>query len=376
MVNQLKAQLDDSQIMISQSTIILPKLESKQDIPTTYNPEMPKEDLIQMLHSKDSQLEELKNRLQQSQANVLDLQENVKEKDSVIDARTKAITLLSENLSKKGKNTLDMLDETKEQMRSMQEQFVDLESKMKEENAKLQLELTTKNVEIENLIQSNKSLLEEKDLLNQNNVALEERLGVTISELDKYKLELSANEIKIQELTTMNEDFEQSLLELRKPDENSERSASSSPQRGGRQKSKNWKKSKQKSVSDLPPETEANLTRITDLEKLVEELKLENEKLQNLSREMEESSELESLKKQLETMNKNMIKAKAQYKSKLKELQKKATPGEINEKLIGLESENVKLEQRIAELEEEKGNLQLRLVDVDGNKGNFIITLF
>lgn len=371
MVNQLKAQLDDSQIMINQSTLNLSKLENKPVPQTSYSADTSKDDLISLLQNKDKYIEELNIKMQQLQGNVLDLQENLKEKDSVIDARTKAITLLSENLSKKGKNTLDMLDETKVQMRDMQEQFVTLELKMKEENAKLLLDLDEKKRELEDFHLSNNSLVQEKNLLESSNNSLQEKLESAITELNNCKLELSSSELKVQELTRVNHELER-RNSISTTLDKSERSASSSPQRDGKQKSKTSKKSKQK--TETPSESE-HLSRIRELETLVEQLKSESEKISKKN-ESEENTEVKNLKTQLDTMNKNLIKTKAQYKAKLKELQKKTAPGEVNEKLINLESENVKLEQRVAELEDEKGNLQLRLVDVDSSKGKVVTVIF
>lgn len=72
------------------------------------------------------------------------MEENFREKDSVIDARTKAIALMSEDFSRRNKITLDNLEETREEMRKMQSNFVMQEGKMKEENEKLKGELATK----------------------------------------------------------------------------------------------------------------------------------------------------------------------------------------------------------------------------------------
>lgn len=47
-------------------------------------------------------INELRNKIASLEGNILDLQETCKEKDSVIDSKTKAITLMSADLSKKG----------------------------------------------------------------------------------------------------------------------------------------------------------------------------------------------------------------------------------------------------------------------------------
>jgi hypothetical protein len=88
---------------------------------------------------------ELNSRVAELEATILDLEENVREKDSVIEARTKAITLMSEDFSRRNKITVDNLEETREEMRKMQKNFVFQEVKMQEENRRLKEELATKD---------------------------------------------------------------------------------------------------------------------------------------------------------------------------------------------------------------------------------------
>ncbi|CAG2059183.1 unnamed protein product [Timema podura] len=103
------------------------------------------QEMAEQMASKDNRILELNNKIVDLQNNIFDLHENLKEKDLVIDARTKAITLMSEDLSRKGKTTLDTLDETRHQMRIMQQNFVGLETKLKEEKEKLNKEIEEKN---------------------------------------------------------------------------------------------------------------------------------------------------------------------------------------------------------------------------------------
>lgn len=94
---------------------------------------------------RDNRIMELNSRIAELEATVLDLEENVREKDSVIEARTKAITLMSEDFSRRNKVTVDNLEETREEMRKMQNNFVLQEVKMKEENKRLKQELAAKH---------------------------------------------------------------------------------------------------------------------------------------------------------------------------------------------------------------------------------------
>jgi len=59
------------------------------------------------------------------------LKDTIKQQESVIAAKTQAVTLLSKDLSLKGKNTVDQLEETRQEMRDMQNNFVELENQLK-----------------------------------------------------------------------------------------------------------------------------------------------------------------------------------------------------------------------------------------------------
>lgn len=85
------------------------------------------------------------------EAIIIDLQENLKEKDSVIVSKTKAVTLMSADLSKKGKTTLDTLEDTKDEMRSMQENFVFVEKSLRDKNDNLLKQLEEKTSQISTL---------------------------------------------------------------------------------------------------------------------------------------------------------------------------------------------------------------------------------
>lgn len=180
---------------------------------------------------KDKKFIELNDKINELQATVIDLQDNLKEKDSVIDSKTRAITLMSEDLSKKGKVTLDNLEETKTEMRLMQENFIQLETSFKTKIDHLMNQLNEKEENLEKI----QTEIESMNLVN--------------AEKDKKIIEL---EDKTRELNNLidNKNVESNINE-------------------------------------------------------------ENEK------------NMEKLKRELEEANKNMIKIKAQHKSKLRNLQKR-----------------------------------------------------
>lgn len=325
MVIQLKAQLDDSQNLINQSPLNLSAAETLKI--ETYTPESSSQELYKILIAREKHITDLTAKVQKLEANVLDLQENIKEKDQVIDARTKAITLMSENLSKKGKHTLDALDDTKEQMRKMQENFVQLEADMQQDKQRLLLETQQKDIEIANLKEANSLLEKIRYDLVLTNTELQEKLETQeinvedknkdSADVENYLLQINSLNKQIEDLQALNSNLEEKNIETER----------------------------------LIQENEQYSIKVTELEKLVEELKSEKSEITT------ENDEVAKLKKQLDESNKQMIKIKAQSKSKIKELNKKIDGfkklSDSNAEIVRLQAENSKLEQRITELEEQ-----------------------
>lgn len=166
MVIQLQAQLNDSQALVSSTPLNISLVETKT---LDYNENTPQKELYNILLTKERKIADLLSKSEKLEGSVLDLQENLKEKDSVIDARTKAVTLMSESLSKKGKTTLDALEETKEEMRLMQESFVNLEADMQARQSHLLNILKEKTQEIYELKDTNEKL--NKKLREQRKLA-------------------------------------------------------------------------------------------------------------------------------------------------------------------------------------------------------------
>merc|ERR1711981_1376586 len=98
---------------------------------------------------KDDKVLDMKEQVILLERRILDLEENLREKDEIIRARTQAVTLMSADLSAKGKTTLDQLDDTRQEMRNMQERFAEQEVAWKEKNYTLQVELDAKTKRLE-----------------------------------------------------------------------------------------------------------------------------------------------------------------------------------------------------------------------------------
>ncbi|XP_015600609.1 protein lava lamp isoform X2 [Cephus cinctus] len=400
------------------------------------------------LQDKDNKIAELSNRVVELEATVLDLQENLKEKDSVIDARTKAITLLSADLSKKGKTTLDTLEETKDEMRTMQENFVLLESSLKNKNDNLLDQLSERNdriEELENVVKGFEERLEKQQLaeaasadfsrsamdtladtkdamksMQENFVLIEstlkskndhlieqleereakltaaearifqlesgaglvkepavadleyklEKLEQSYRQLQDQKYELQKSIVELQEKIIANESSSGNGLIIEKDNRIAELENLIEELRRSNELLEEESKSElQKQIVELTSKNEDYSNKINNLERLVHDLESEKNDLAKRvpddGCETTEDARVQRLTRELEDLNKSMIKLKAQHKSKVKSFQKQLE----NFKMVSdANAELVKLGNQVTLLEEEKasaGDWQSRVADLD-----------
>ncbi|XP_077259001.1 uncharacterized protein LOC143895612 isoform X2 [Temnothorax americanus] len=404
---------------------------------------------IQNIQEKEKKITDLNSKIVELEATILDLQENLNEKDSVIESKTKAVTLMSADLSKKGKTTLDTLEDTKDEMRTMQENFILIEMSLKNKNASLLEQLQERDNRISELehtvnrfeeqLKEQKmaesasadfsrstmdTLAETKDAMKsmqENFVLVESSLKLKndnlLQQLEEYEtklaeakerifqLEFGAGivttpavedlQFRIEKLEQNNRQLLDEKYELQKNiaelqnkviDSKSVHSNDAIVEKDNRiaelenlieelkQSNKlleeESKTELQKQVAELSSKNEEHSAKITDLEKQVHELEAEkNDIAARLSAEQAVPKEdvVIKLTKELEDLNKNMIKLKVQHRSKVKNLQKQLE----NFKMVSdSNAELVRLGNQVALLEEEKGNLQLSLVDFDELKAS------
>ncbi|XP_026831279.1 protein lava lamp isoform X2 [Ooceraea biroi] len=156
---------------------------------------------IQDVHEKEKKIMELNSKIIDLKATILDLQENLKEKDSVIDSKTKAVTLMSADLSKKGKTTLDTLEDTKDEMRTMQENFVLLETSLKNKNASLLEQLQERDnkiLELEGTIDRFEEQLKEQKIAESASVDFSRSTMDTLAETKDAMKSMQENFVLIE----------------------------------------------------------------------------------------------------------------------------------------------------------------------------------
>ncbi|XP_071566020.1 uncharacterized protein [Temnothorax nylanderi] len=388
---------------------------------------------IQNIQEKEKKIMELNSKIVELEATILDLRENLNEKDSVIESKTKAVTLMSADLSKKGKTTLDTLEDTKDEMRTMQENFILIEMSLKNKNASLLEQLQERDNRISELehtfnrfeeqLKEQKmaesasadfsrstmdTLAETKDAMKsmqENFVLVESSLKLKndnlLQQLEEYETKLAEAkerifqlesgagivttpavedlQFRIEKLEQNNRQLLDEKYELQKNiaelqnkviDSKSVHSNDAIVEKDNRiaelenlieelkQSNKlleeESKTELQKQVAELSSKNEEHSAKITDLEKQVHELEAEkNDIAARLSAEQAVPKEdmVIKLTKELEDVNKSMIKLKVQHRSKVKNLQKQLE----NFKMVSdTNAELVRLGNQVALLEEEK----------------------
>ncbi|XP_021193348.3 protein lava lamp [Helicoverpa armigera] len=162
------------------------KVEVKK--PTTDNSDVTQ--LINTIKEKENALSVIQVKMRAMENTILDLQEMINEKDQIIEAKNKATTLISDSLSKKEKDSLILLEDTRQQMTKMQENFISMETEWKEEKQNLFKEIAMKDEKISNLEEANtiletsrfeisvahSKLVEQLELKNQEITKLQEKI--------------------------------------------------------------------------------------------------------------------------------------------------------------------------------------------------------
>lgn len=347
-------------------------------------------DLELQLTSKVNDLSESEV-LVQMERKILDLEENIREKDCIIEARTKAVSLLSEDMSKKKKDVVDSLEDTKQEMFKMQEAFLDAELSYKREVSKLNRAILDKSNDITNL--NEKCAILEKSRYD---------LTIENSEL-KGKLEdVQDYSTKISELNKLNESLQKRISTL----ENSGSGGYEfiTEEEAGEAKGDDEKHELENKIRELEEIIKSHAN--DEIKEYVEMIKSRDEAIEQLQDNLQEKTvevnvvnanmqllqekysalspkplftstsegneeaqaELTKLKQQLDDSNKSMIKTKLKMKQMQKQIDTLQKTSDGSLEITRLNEEILNLTQKIAELEEEKGSYQLQLVGGDNEQ--------
>lgn len=458
LVTQLKAKFDNSQLTIQKSSqlgrsvddlsspkhsAMFGKYQSASDLSDTMTlvdkerikylekrlSEMESEikDKEQQFLHKDPQSEHLKI-IKKLEGKILDFEENIKEKESVIEARTQAVSLLSENMSLKGKNTVDLLEETRQEMIEMQRRFIESEEEYKREIESLKFDVEDRDARIAELNEVNDILENARFELTCTTSALKTRIG-DLEEECKKLTELNANYVKqfgkieddtidrlesdqldedlqlkirsleilidenMKKIQSQNETIEKLEAERKQIDLSDDQSSEASLRENAKLIA-SQKETIDRLESDLAEKTveynvlNANFTVLQDKLKAMTPKSLFTESAVN----EETENEIAKLKDQLDQANKNAIKTKLkinQLQKQVKKLSKNqgkeeepADPEskEDEAKRVSGHIENIELEEKIemltktiAELRTEICELNAKKTDLNSQLNHYIV---
>ncbi|PNF39690.1 hypothetical protein B7P43_G05662 [Cryptotermes secundus] len=353
MVQHLKTQLDERDVTIQelqkglqhhQSPAKLTELqEMKENVNSSVESSgQTPEEISTQTANRDNKITELNNRIAELETTILDLQENFREKDSVIDARTKAITLMSEDFSRRNKITLDNLEETREEMRKMQSNFVTQEGKMKEENERLKEELAAKDHRLHHLEDSVKSLESIRFDLSTRNAGLQEKV-VKVQEQLKGLQERPPEEqdhTRVEDLTRQLDDANKQIMKLK-------------AQQKTKVKNLNKQLDELRKMSDASEEIMKLQNRVAELEEdKVSEAHWRTRVLELEERVLQQSQDLDSHVHMIA-----LLEAEKLDNMQVIHFEK--------EKVSSLETEIESLRSSLQDLENQKVSLEMKTVDLE-----------
>ncbi|XP_068627936.1 protein lava lamp-like [Battus philenor] len=164
--------------------------------------------LINTIKEKENVLSVMQVKMKALETTILDLQEKINEKDQIIEAKNKATTLISDSLSKKEKDTFDLLEDTRQQMTKMQSNFIKMEAEWKDEKQRLIQQIEEQEEKI-------KSLEEANSILENSRFEISLAHSKLAEELESKNKEILHLQEKIEALSQITVEKKQSDVEVK-----------------------------------------------------------------------------------------------------------------------------------------------------------------
>ncbi|XP_055684218.1 protein lava lamp-like [Lutzomyia longipalpis] len=347
MVTQLKAKFDTTQLSLEKSTELGRSMGDLSILTQPSRPETPahsaEAELRRKIRNLENEVEKYRENatqmpcnhtaeIQQLQHRILDLEENLREKESVIDARTQAVTLMSESLSQKTHSTVNMLEDTKVEMFRMQENFVEKEKQLCGEIEALKGQLEEKSLEIANLQEVN-------DILETTRYDL----TVKNAELSAQGEKVTTYEAKIEELQ-----------------EEVDRLHTLLPSDGTGQTAEEFLKHFRANEEKIHQLEESLMQKTVECSVLTANFSVLQEKMKatgpkplfSSDRTEENDQEAAKLRAQLDEVNKGQIKMKLKMKQLQKQVESFRKMSDVHQSVLQLQEENARLREQISHASE------------------------
>lgn len=243
---------------------------------------------------KDSKILELNNQILELERRILDLQENLREKDQVLQARSKAIQLMTEDLSLRSKTAVDDLDDTRAEMRLMQQNFLEQEMSWKQREASLNADLNTNKSRVTDLEEGFRKLESTRFQLAAHNAELQEKVVRLQESVEKAKADqatvfqakIDSLTKELEEKTTALEETQKTLQETTRETDNRILKARALERRRAKQFERELQELKKANSEAAPSD-------VTTLQHRIAELEEEKGGLQLKALEMEDALSLQ-----------------------------------------------------------------------------------
>lgn len=226
---------------------------------------------------------------------------------------------------------MDTLADTKDAMKTMQENFILVETSLKSKNEHLLKQLEERELKLAEAEAKILNLETGLGIERQPNIAdlmyKLEKLEQMNHNLQDEKYELQKSIAELQDRFISSDASIESKVMPEKDDEISEVENLKEELKKSNENFELDKTNLLQQINDLSETNEEMKIMVTKLENQVEELKINNDELSkkltvNESDISKDNDKVQKLTKELEELNKSMIKLKAQHKNKLKTVQK------------------------------------------------------
>lgn len=364
---------------------------------------------------KDPESEQSK-LIQQLNGRIMDLEENLKEKDGLIEARTKAANLISESLSLKGKDTIDLLEETKQEMIKMQQNFIASEDELNKRIVALEKEIQTKDKRIANLEEVNDILETARFDLTLKNSKLDSKTGSVedyvnkLNELNKinetlqHRIEslenekdetattspIATQEFDVSEYVKKIQQLESRIVSIESENDDLKKSlqlAMNTPASDATDQERinnldatiSIQKEECERLSELLQTTQEQLAEKTvEYNVLMANFNVLDEKLKSYgpksifskSNDEEAHAEINKLTKQLDEANKTGIKTKLKMKQLQKQIETFKKTSDTNKEFVKLMEENQRLGEKLKDLETEIASIKCQYLQSAADDGD------
>ncbi|XP_054720818.1 repetitive organellar protein-like [Uloborus diversus] len=371
-VFDLETQLNEKNILISSLADKNIADKEQENVDKSPKRESNVQEMYAQIVYKDSKILELNNQILEHEKQIMDLQEHIKEKDEVLQQRNRAVQLMAEDLSRKGQTVVSELDETRDQMKIMQENFASTElewrnelEKQKSRIVELEKEMLEQNKKLKNTELSAKNLESARYELSVKNAELQKKI-VVVQESAAKQCEMYNKEIEgeLENLKKSLEaekkhsaDLQVSLDEFNTQSENKVLKA--------RVKERTKFKALERELNALKKSNEEKPKEILELQQHIAELEEDKGSLQLKIMDYEEQiillDKIKDDNEKLSSDLKEALNKVEQYTKQITELE--ADNDAWKKKFQSLEENTNLLQEHLSRLSEEKHNLERKVME-------------